>query len=164
LLHRIDVIRQTPGKIEILLDQENGHAAFLLEALDRLLNVQNDRRLNAFSGFIEEEQRRLSHQSTSNGELLLLTTAEQSAFSGEHRLEPGEALKNLIRNRAVADATCHKSDAQVRVHREIREDFPPLRDIANATPCTLVRGQHRELLAMERDRPRPQAQQTHDTL
>src|SRR5262245_54322715 len=145
------MIRQTPGKIEILLDQEDGHTAFLLEALDRLLNVQNDRRLNAFSGLIEEEQRRLSHQRTSNGELLLLTTAEQSAFSGEHRMEYGKALKNLVGYRTVADTTRHEPDAQVLVHCEIREDIPSLRDIANATPCPLVRGQHRELLAMERD-------------
>ena len=83
----------------------------------------------------------MRHQSTGNGELLLLPTAQESAFSGEHRLEHREALKNLVRNRAVADATCHEPDAQVLVHREIREDVTSLRDIANATPCPLVRGQ-----------------------
>ena len=164
MLHYIDVIRQAPGKIEVLLDQENGHTVFLLEALDRLLNVQNDRRLNALSRFIEEEQRRLGHQRTGNRELLLLPTAQQSTFSGEHRLERGEALKNLVRNRAVADATCDEPDAQVLVHREIREDVPPLRDIANATPCPLVRGQRCEFLTMERDRSRPRGQQAHDAL
>src|SRR5215510_14515471 len=101
------MICQAPGKIEILLDQENGHTDFLLETMDGLLNVQNDRRLNALSRFVEEEQRRLSHQSASNGELLLLTTAEQPTFSGKHRLEYGKALKNLVRYRAVTDTTCH---------------------------------------------------------
>ena len=106
----------------------------------------------------------MGHQRTGNRELLLLPTAQQSTFSGEHRLEYGEALKNLIRNRAVADVTCDEPDAQVLVHREIREDVPPLRDIANATPCPLIRGQHRELLTIECDRPRPRGQQTHDAL
>jgi hypothetical protein len=134
------VISQTSGKIEILLDQENGHTAFLLEALDRLLDIQNDRRLNALSGFIEEEQRRLGHQRTGNGELLLLPTAEQAAFSGEHRLEHGETLKSFVRYRTVADAARHEPDAQVLVHCEIREYIPSLWYIANATPCPLVRG------------------------
>jgi hypothetical protein len=56
-----------------------------------MLDVENDRGLDAFGGFIEEQQLGLAQQGTGDGELLLLTTAEVTAFALEKLFEDRES-------------------------------------------------------------------------
>jgi len=54
--HHHILLRQASGNVEPLLDQQNGKPALIFESNDHVFDLIHDRRLNAFSRLIEQEQ------------------------------------------------------------------------------------------------------------
>ena len=52
--HHHILLRQVSGKVEPLLDQQNGNPTLLFESNDHIFDLTHDRRLNAFRRLIEK--------------------------------------------------------------------------------------------------------------
>src|SRR5215510_8183857 len=64
-LHDREVVPQFPSKIEILLDQHDGHFAKPPQISDGAADILDDRRLDAFRRFVKQKKLRTHHQRAS---------------------------------------------------------------------------------------------------
>ena len=64
---------------------------------DRLLDLGDDRGLDALGRFVEDEQLRLGDQGPGDRELLTLAAGEQTGLAGGELLQRGEARELLRR-------------------------------------------------------------------
>src|ERR1041385_1071313 len=95
-VHDVEAVTHVEAEIQVLLDEQNADFAFGTKFLNSLANLVNDVRLDAFSGFIKEEDRWIGEQGAANGQLLLLATAEQAAFALEHFLQNGKERQHAV--------------------------------------------------------------------
>jgi hypothetical protein len=68
-----EAVRQAEGEVQVLLHQQDGQADFSVEALDRVLDLVDDRRLDTFGRLVEEQQPGASDEGPGDGQLLTLT-------------------------------------------------------------------------------------------
>src|SRR5262245_54814555 len=80
-IHNVKPIRDREAKIEILLDQEDADFSFLLDREKSFADLIDDIRLNSFCWFIQDQHFGIGKQGASNGQLLLLTPAQNAAFA-----------------------------------------------------------------------------------
>src|SRR3954466_1114173 len=155
------LLRESPGELDVLLHEQDGHPAALQEA-QHALDVLYDGRLDPFGGLIEEEQRGPSDQSADDGELLLLAAGEISAPPVAHGGERGEEREQLVEGGALAAASGRLADRDVLRDRQPGKDLAPLRDVADAAPRPLVRREPGHVLVLEPDGPGTDGQHPHD--
>src|SRR5882762_2961384 len=80
---------------EILLDQEDGKP-FPLEPRDRVADLLNDHRSEAFGRLVQQEKPCSGAQNASDREHLLLASGELRALAREALLQVREQPENLI--------------------------------------------------------------------
>ena len=61
-IHDREVICEFLAEIEILLDEQDAHSPFAAQKADRVADLVDDVRLNAFGRLVEDEQLRLGEQ------------------------------------------------------------------------------------------------------
>src|SRR5580704_961569 len=89
-IHYGKMVAEFTGKVEILLNQYNGDLAERAQIADGPTDILDDRRLDAFSWFVEQQKPRLHHQCAADRQLLLLTAGKVAAAPAQHGLEHGE--------------------------------------------------------------------------
>jgi len=107
--------------MEVLLNKKNTDSCLLHDALNGMLDIKDDGRLNAFGRFVQKQELGFAEQGTGNSELLLLAAAEiAAAASGaedaEERLRA--ALKRI--DKAATKGVIHKNQAARRKSRLTR--------------------------------------------
>lgn len=90
-IHNVDIVSYFMTEVEELLDKQDGRALFVPKELQCATDVLDDRGLNAFSGFIKDENFGTGQQRPSNSQLLL--AARQTPTSTQHGLQHRKQLK-----------------------------------------------------------------------
>ena len=87
------------GKVVILFHQQDGHVATAGQLADDFADLFDDRRLDAFGGFVQDQQFGLADQGATNGQLLLLAARQVAATAvfhlGQHRKHVVHPAGNL---------------------------------------------------------------------
>ena len=122
---------------EVLLDQQD-REPFLLELLERLDQVLDDRRREPLGRLVHDQERRVREQRARDREHLLLAAGELRAAVS---LALAEAREELVRalDRPALRAAARAEHAEMLVDRERREEAPSLRHVADAELRDLVR-------------------------
>ncbi len=121
-------------------------------AQDRVHHLLDDLRRQSFRWLVEQHQRWIAHQGPSDRQHLLLASAHASARAVAHLGEIGKQREQLVRRpvRRVRSLRL-TTDLEILVHREVGEDAPLLRHIAEPVADNLVSGLVRHIPALERD-------------
>ena len=98
----MEIVAKVIGKVEILLDQHDGHFALIRQKLDHPSDLLDDIGLDALGRFVEEQKFRPRDQRPGDGQLLLLPSREVAAPAAEKVLQDGEELENLVGHAALA--------------------------------------------------------------
>src|SRR4249919_2536802 len=136
LFHHKHVLAELERRLDILFDQQDRNAA-LVDAVDLAPDVRNQPRHDAFRRLVENDEPWAHHQAARYREHLLLAARERVAGLFQPFLEPGEAGEDIVLPLEVAFAG--NADIQILEHRKIRENAPPLRDVAYTLPGNLMR-------------------------
>src|SRR6201988_2766327 len=83
-VHDREIVAELAGKVEILFDQHDGDVAEIAQIGNGAADVLDNRGLDAFGRFIEQEKLRPHHQRAANGKLLLLAAGEVAAPAAKH--------------------------------------------------------------------------------
>ena len=159
------MIGQFAGEIVVLLHQQNRDIAAPGKCLDDALDVLDDRRLYAFSGFIQNQYFGLHHQRPANGELLLLAAGQVAATARLHGCEHRKHLIDLRGNSAgAAIGFAGKPHHQILFDREAGKYFTPLRHVTHAQAHPRERRQTGNVPAIEQYLAAGNRQHTHQTL
>src|SRR6202045_2378863 len=150
-VHDGEMVAEFAGKVEILLDKDDGDLAERAQIGDGAADILDDRRLDAFGRLVEQEEPRPHHQCAANGELLLLAAREVAAAPAQHRFEHREQRKHVVRHAALLARQRRKSGAQIFLDREQGKDFAALRHIGDAAPRPLRRFQRGDVAALPGD-------------
>ncbi len=140
--HHADAVGDRHRHAEVLLDQEDGNPAFGGKRAQRLGDLVDDHRRQAFGRLVHDEQLGPQQESAPDREHLLLAARKLGAAVGaplrqarEHRID------------AVDLALARCDQAQRLVDRERRPDAAALRHVGDAAPGDLVRCAAEDLLA-----------------
>ena len=121
-------------------------------AMIGLLDLGDDRGLDALGRLVEDEQPRLGDQGAGDRQLLALAAGEQAGPAGcEQSRSAGNrssssSIERLAARAAVGD------ELQVLQRGELRERLLTLRHVRHAARDALVRGERRDVLAVEQRR------------
>ncbi len=137
------------GKVEILLDQHDGHVAEAAQIGDGAADVLDDRGLDALGRLVEQQQLRPHHQRAADGELLLLAAGEVAAAPAQHALQHREQREHVVGNVALVALQRRKAGLEVFLDGEQRKDLAALRHEGDAAPRALVGLQAGDVLAFE---------------
>src|SRR5258705_9208487 len=148
---------QSPGELEVLLDQEH-RDALRPDPLDGFLDLVDDRGLDALGGLVHQEELRTREEPPRDRQLLLLATRQHTTLATEQHLELGEQLEDVLERVAVAvapgPAAAEHAHAQVLLHREGREDLATLGHVADPAGGALLRPAAAQVGPVERDAAR----------
>src|SRR5262245_10906890 len=147
------MVAEFAGKVEVLLDQQDGDVAQVAQVGDGAGDVLDDGGLNAFGRLVEQEQPRPHHQRAADGELLLLAAGEIAAAPAQHVVEHGKQREHVVGNRAVLAGERRKAGLEVFLHCEQWKDFSALRYVGDAAARALVGLQARDVDAVEMNGP-----------
>ena len=106
-----------------LFRTEDRKAAPVADALQHVAHLANDRGLDAFRRFIQQEHFSAIHEGASHGELLLLVARKVTGPSALHVEQNGEELVNVRRYRAAAARRYARLD--VLLYHHGREHHAP---------------------------------------
>lgn len=150
--HHQVLVGQFGGEVVELLDQQDRHVAARRQAADDRADLLDHRRLDAFRGFVEDQQSRLAGQGAADRQLLLLAAGEVAAAALFHFAQDREQLVDEVRHRpGVPGAETGQSHQQVLFHRQPGEDFPSLRHVGDPGADPLVRPESGERTALPGD-------------
>ena len=144
--------RHPQHQFEVLFDQQDRQRLLLDNTPQRACDLLHDRRLNAFGGFVQQQEFRFADEGTHDRELLLLSARHRAGALPPPFAQDGEGLvcpvRNFVRQFLLAD---HPHE-QVLFGREVAEDLAALGHVADAEIGDLVRWPPQNLLAIERNR------------
>src|SRR5688572_29911341 len=159
--HDIAAARDAAGELHVLVRHQERDTLFadLVYRPDQRFDHE---RAQAFRGLVQDEQLGVTHQGPPDGEHLLLAArqagAELGPQLGENREQPVDAL-----HRPAPFAPGHlPDDLEVLLDREVREDAPVIRYIADPEPGDLERLAPRDLLPLELDAAAARRRESHD--
>ena len=136
----VDLVGDGERELQVLLDQQDGVAAFAQPPHD-LLDLQHQSRRQAFRRLVHQDELGVGHQRPSDRQHLLLAAAERTARMVDALAELREFLDDLVEIPALAGplprpllgAREHaRRQQQVLAHAERAENAPSLRDDRNA--------------------------------
>src|SRR5215207_8648567 len=128
-------------EVQILFDQDNGDLAQPAQIGDGAANVLDDRGLDAFRGFVQQQQLWPHDQSTADGELLLLAPRKIASSETQHLAQYRKQGKHVVWNPALVALERSKAGFEIFGDTEKRKDFPSLRHISDAAARALYRSQ-----------------------
>ncbi len=94
--HHDILLRQARGEMEPLLHQQNGKPTGLFKPDDDVLNLIDDRRLDTFSRFIQQQQFGAREDGPSDRELLLLPSTEDTPRPVQNLCQLWKQLIDLV--------------------------------------------------------------------
>src|SRR5471032_2649448 len=129
--HHPVAVGELPREVVILFDEQYRHAHFIDELTQRAPDILNDGGLDAFCGFIENQQLRFTHERPADGKLLLLTTRQIATASAFHFLQHREQFVDSVRyfRWGLAARRAHQ---QVLFYGQAAKDVASLRYICQA--------------------------------
>ena len=95
-VHDEEVVGEFPDEIEVLFYDEYGHVFGGDQVLEHFSDLLNDVGLNAFGGFVEDEEFGVGGEGSADGELLLLASGEVSTAAAFHFLQNGEEFVDFL--------------------------------------------------------------------
>src|SRR6202022_1847779 len=104
----------------------------------------------------------ISHQSSPDGQHLLLSTRKSGTTLESQRRQHGEELVDTIECPASIPACHFADDSEVLLDRQVREDPAVIRNVADPEPGDLERLASGDLLAHEFDAPAARRRESHD--
>src|ERR1700756_1294981 len=127
-LHYKKAGREIPGKIEILLDEQDCHVALHGEGANDALDLLDDRGLDALGRLVEDQQSWAGDESAGDRQLLLLAPGKITAAAVQHFRQDRKKRENLIREVALATRQRCKAGREVLRYGQPRKNFAALRD------------------------------------
>ena len=100
VLHHVEAVGDARGEAEVLLDEEDGHAAGL-ERRQHLADAVDDDRREALGRLVEQQHLDAGAQDAGDGEHLLLAAGELGALAGAALGEVGEEREDLVERHAA---------------------------------------------------------------
>ncbi len=150
-IHDVDIVGKLAAKIEILLDEQDRHAGGIAQVADCPADILDDRRLDTLRRLVEHEDLRPRDHGATDRQLLLLPAREIAAATGQHRLQHREETEDIVWDVTVAAAKRSKAGLEIFLDCQEREDFTPLRHIADALLGAGKRRQAVQLRIVEGD-------------
>ena len=142
-------VRQLANELERLLHQHDGEAAARAQPQQRVADLIDDRGLDAFGRFVQQDDAGFGAQAARHGENLLLAAAQYAARAIDDRLEPREVFEHG-RDRVVRLGGADGAHAQVVAHGQAGEDLTALRHEAQAPAVRAGAAAPRNAAALER--------------
>src|SRR5215813_2199788 len=102
----VGAIRHGEGEREVLLHEEDGQP-LALELADHPPHLAHEERSQSFRGLVEEEQVRVAHEGTPDGQHLLLAARQLVRAIGAALAQPGEELLHALEAPAPAAVARH---------------------------------------------------------
>src|SRR3984885_11477001 len=133
-----DSLGQSGDEVEILLDKDHRQPALGPKAEKRLRNLVDDRRLNAFSRFVQQNEPRTARQAAGYREQLLLAAREGAARAVDQRLEAREGFQRRPDRSIFVLWSPDRAHPQVIAHAEARKDDPAVDNIPHAAARTAL--------------------------
>ena len=95
-VHDEEVVGEFSDEIEVLFDDEDGHVFGGDQVLEYFSDLLNDVGLDAFGGFVEDEEFGVGGEGSADGELLLLSSGEVTAAAAFHFVEYREEFVDFF--------------------------------------------------------------------
>ena len=109
--------------------------------MNRVLNLIDNRRLNALGRFVENQQFWIGQNRTTNRQLLLLTARQDAALTSQHVFDHWKQLIHLVESIATRGPRNTHTDFEVFLNRQIRKNVATLWHVAEPHPCALIGAQ-----------------------
>src|SRR5262245_28744677 len=166
LLHEVDALARRQRQRDVLFDEQDRHAV-PVQNLDDLANLRDHAWHQTFGRLVEQDDLRLEHHGTADGQHLLLPTRERAASRvtplGQARKVFEQLVEQLFLLR-LADTVAVEPGAQVLHHGQKPEDAPVFGHVGDADAGKLVRGQTRDQPPLIEDAPGAGTDEPHDGL
>src|SRR6266853_3098022 len=131
-LHHGEAVGCLARKQDVLLDKDDGQADLPVEANDDGFNFLDDRRLDAFVRFVEQDDLRVGGQRPRDRKLLLLPAGENAAGTFEIVHQIWKQLRHQFRNLPLTVCPGESAHQDIFADGEIRNDFAALGNVGNA--------------------------------
>ena len=136
--HDGDALRNRGGDADVLFNQKDGRFAGARQGLQKLFDLGDDRRRQAFGRFVHHQQRRIAEQRAADRQHLLFAAGKLGAAVAAPLGETRKCLVDAF-DRPACLATAVLAQPQMLVNRQARPAAPTLRDIGDAESVNLVR-------------------------
>src|SRR3989442_355805 len=163
LVHDVETIADLAREFQVLLHDEDRASTLLLDPREDGRDLLDDRGLDALGRLVQQEQRRVGHQGSRDGELLLLAAAEVAPPLVQHHGQGREQRKDVV-DRFPARRLPPRAQHEVLADREPGEDLAALRDVADPQARALVRWTPRDVTILPRDAAASRRQEADDRL
>ena len=164
-LHHQNAVGQEAQELEVLLHQQDGQAALRAQPQERLLDLVDDRGLDALGRLVEEQEPGIAHQPARQRQQLLLAARQRAPLAAEQGLEARKVGEHALeRVRLAGIAVVVPGQPQVLGDRQLREDAAALGDVAEPAQRPVVRLEPGDVLVGERDMAAAGGQEAHDGL
>ncbi len=150
-VHHGEIVAELECKVEILLDQHGGDLAEVAQIRDGATDVLDDRGLDAFGRFVEQQRARPHDQRTTDCELLLLAARKVAAAPTEHGVEYRKQREHVVRDGAVLALERCEAGLEILLHGKQRKDLTALRYIGDAAARAVGGLEWGDILAVEAD-------------
>ena len=131
-----DVLLGHPQRhLDVLLGEQDPEAVAFVEGDDRLLDLGDDRRLDALGRLVEQQDPGLGQQRAGDRQLLALAAAEEARGALEQGCRRGNRSKTSSISERPSGAACLQHHAQVLGDGQLREAGALLGDVAQSQPA-----------------------------
>ena len=132
MAHHIEPLRDPQRDRQLLLDQQNRHAA-ARDFIEQGTDLFDQFGRQALGGFVDDDQIRIAHQRAAHGQHLLLAAGQDSGGIVPARVQIREQLVDILEVPAPELARALHAQLEILLNRERGEDLPIFRHIAD--PC-----------------------------
>ena len=97
-IHDVESITEFTDKIQVLLDQDNGHPGLGGQVLEDPTDLLDNIGLNPLGGFVQQQDLGITDQRPGDGQLLLLSAGEISSHASLHFVEHRKGFVDMVGN------------------------------------------------------------------
>src|SRR5713226_6803683 len=152
LFHDVSAVGDAAGEFDVLIGDEKRHA-LLPNLMDRIDECPHHQRAQTLRRLVENEQRGVSHERAPDGEHFLLAAREAGAALRSQLRQRRKELADAIEGPVPVAARHAVDDREVLLDRQVGEDAPVIRNVADPEPRDLERLAARDVAAHEFDPP-----------
>src|SRR5258705_721766 len=139
LVHDIAALRHGADHVEILLDENDGDVGLAIKVHDGAGDILDNRRLDAFRWFVEQDQRRVADHDAPDRQLLLLAAGQRSGLLGAPFGENGKRAVDPPVVSGLDLAARHFTDLDGFLDTHARKNVATLRHVADAEASAAMR-------------------------
>src|SRR5258707_9327515 len=149
LVHDVTALRHRADHVEILLDENDGDVGLAIKVDDGAGDILDDRWLDAFRWFVEQDQRRVTDHDAPDRQLLLLAAGQRSGLLGAPLGENGKRAVDPPVISGLDLAAGHFADLEVFLDTHARKNVATLRHVADAEAGAATRDPRAHLPPLE---------------